>query len=50
MTPARWKHERVTERVENGEPFAQAVWGMQSDYIDAQAETLVDGTFLEWLD
>ena len=50
MTPARWKHDRVTERVADGEPFAQAVWGMQSDYIDAQAETLVDGTFLEWLE
>ena len=50
MTPARWKHERVRARVDDGEPFAQAVWGMQSDYIDAQAETLVEGTFLEWLE
>jgi hypothetical protein len=50
MTPARWKHERVSARVEDGEPFAQAIWGMQSDYIDAQAETLVAGTFLEWLE
>ena len=50
MTPARWKHEQVTERVERGEPFTQAIWGMQSAYIDAQAETLIDGTFLEWLE
>jgi hypothetical protein len=50
MTPARWKYEQVTERVERGEPFAQAVWGMQSAYIDAQAETLIDGSFLEWLE
>ncbi|WP_181691516.1 hypothetical protein [Natronomonas sp. LN261] len=50
MTPARWKHDRVEARMADGEPFAQAVWGMQSDYIDAQAETLVDGTFLEWLE
>jgi hypothetical protein len=49
MTPARWKHERVEERVEAGEPFPQAIWGMQADYIDAQAETLVDGSFSEWL-
>jgi hypothetical protein len=50
MTPARWKHERVRTRVEDGEPFAQAIWGMQSDYIDAQSETLIEGTFLEWLE
>jgi hypothetical protein len=50
MTPARWKHDRVKTRIEAGEPFPQAIWGMQSDYIDAQAETLVEGSFLEWLD
>ncbi|MGM0716088.1 MAG: hypothetical protein ACQET5_02670, partial [Halobacteriota archaeon] len=50
MTPARWKHDRVKARMEEGEPFAQAIWGMQSDYIDAQSETLINGTFLEWLE
>jgi len=50
VTPARWKYDRVDTRMANGEPFAQAVWGMQSDYVDAQSETLVDGTFLEWLE
>ncbi|MEF8777464.1 MAG: hypothetical protein V5A36_00990 [Natronomonas sp.] len=50
MTPARWKHDRVEARMGAGEPFGQAIWGMQSDYIDAQSETLVEGTFLEWLE
>ena len=50
MTPARWKHGRVSARMADGEPFAQAIWGMQSDYIEAQSGTLVDGTFLEWLE
>ncbi|TKR25768.1 hypothetical protein [Natronomonas salsuginis] len=50
MTPAQWKHDRVRTRMDAGEPFAQAIWGMQSDYIDAQSETLINGTFLEWLE
>ena len=50
MTPARWKHDRVKARMEDGEPFGQAIWGMQADYIDAQSETLVEGSFLAWLD
>ena len=50
MTPARWKRERVLERMADGEPFGQAIWGMQSDYIDAQSETLVEGSFVDWLE
>ena len=50
VTPASWKRDRVAERMEDGEPFAQAIWGMQSDYIDAQRETLIEGSFLEWLE
>jgi hypothetical protein len=49
VTPASWKHERVAEAVGRGEPFAQAVWGMQAEYIDKQTETLIEGTFLDWL-
>ncbi len=49
ITPARWKHNQVTERVEQGEPFPQAIWGMQAEYIDNQSETLIEGTFLDWL-
>jgi hypothetical protein len=49
MTPARWKHAHVAAAVDDNVPLAEAVWGMQSAYVDHQAETLVDGTFLDWL-
>ncbi|QLD89861.1 hypothetical protein HWV07_12800 [Natronomonas salina] len=49
VTPASWKHGRVRRAVDRGEPFAQAIWGMQSEYIDEQSETLVEGTFVDWL-
>jgi hypothetical protein len=48
-TPARWKHGRVKRDVERGAPLTEAIWGMQAAYIDKQAETLVDGTFADWL-
>ncbi len=48
-TPARWKHEWVSEAVESGTPFAEAVWGMQAEYIDRQEETLIEGSFADWL-
>ncbi|MFC7235056.1 hypothetical protein [Halosegnis marinus] len=49
VTPASWKRERVRERFEAGEPFAEAVWGMQAEYIDAQSDTLIEGSFVDWL-
>jgi hypothetical protein len=49
ITPAAWKRERVRERVEANEPFAQAIWGMQSDYVDRQRDTLIEGSFVDWL-
>jgi hypothetical protein len=48
-TPARWKHDIVSERVDNGTPLAEAIWGMQSMYIDHQEDTLIDGSFADWL-
>ena len=50
MTPARWKHDYVRRRVEENVPLAEAIWGMQSAYIRQQEETLLDGSFLDWLD
>ncbi len=50
QTPASWKHDRVATRVERGEPLGQAIWGMQADYLEKQSTTLIDGTFLEWLE
>ncbi len=49
VTPARWKHDLVSEGVDRGEPLGEAIWGMQTEYIDNQDGTLVDGTFLDWL-
>jgi hypothetical protein len=49
ITPARWKHEHVRERVDDGVPLAEAIWGMQSEYIDRQTDMLIEGTFADWL-
>ena len=49
MTPARWKHQRVSDRLDDGEPFEEAIYGMQRTYIENQAETFLDGSFAEWL-
>jgi len=48
-TPARWKHEHVRERVEANVPLAEAIWGMQADYVATQRETFVEGSFDDWL-
>ena len=48
-TPARWKHDQVRERVAAGAPLAEAIWGMQAEYIDRQRETLVEDSFADWL-
>ena len=49
LTPARWKHDHVARAVNQGVPFTEAVWGMQAEYTDRQAETLIEGTFVDWL-
>jgi hypothetical protein len=48
-TPARWKHDRVREAVDAGVPLAEAIWGMQAEYVDRQSETLIEGTFADWI-
>ena len=49
MTPGRWKRRRVEERLEGGESFEEAVYGMQRAYITNQQKTFLDGSFAEWL-
>jgi hypothetical protein len=49
-TPASWKRDVVRRRVEAGDSLTEAVHAMQSDYIERQRETLVEGTFVDWLD
>jgi hypothetical protein len=48
-TPARWKHDHVAAAVDANTPLAEAIWGMQSQYVDHQTETLLEGTFVDWL-
>jgi hypothetical protein len=48
-TPARWKHEHVRGSVEAGVPLTEAIWGMQAEYVDRQEETLIEGSFADWL-
>jgi len=48
-TPARWKHDHVRRQVENNVPLAEAIWGMQAEYVDRQRTTLIEGSFVDWL-
>jgi hypothetical protein len=48
-TPARWKHDHVRGSVEAGVPLAEAIWGMQAEYIERQQGMLVEGSFTDWL-
>ncbi|RRJ28325.1 hypothetical protein [Halocatena pleomorpha] len=49
VTPARWKHDRVRNAVDSGTPFVEAVWEMQTEYIERQEQTLIEGRFVDWL-
>jgi gamma-glutamyl:cysteine ligase YbdK (ATP-grasp superfamily) len=46
--PATWKRARARARVDAGADLASAVRGAQRDYLDRQAETLLDGSFAAW--
>ena len=48
-TPADWKVDRVREYLADGDAFADAVMEMQRDYVRKQRETLLDGSFADWL-
>lgn len=48
-TPGRWKHNHVRGSVEAGVPLTEAIWGMQAEYIERQRETLIEGSFTDWL-
>ena len=48
-TPARWKHEHVRGSVEANVPLPEAIWGMQAEYIERQRDSLVEGSFTDWL-
>jgi hypothetical protein len=50
ITPARWKRDRVRARVDDGESLETAIPAMQRSYVTNQTETLLDGSFVDWLD
>ncbi|NHN48566.1 hypothetical protein G9464_13320 [Halostella sp. JP-L12] len=50
LTPADWKHEQVRKRLYNGDTFEAAVYGMQREYVDRQRDSLIDGSFADWVD
>ena len=49
ITPARWKHREVSRRVDAGAELETAIRAMQQAYISRQSETLIDGSFADWL-
>jgi hypothetical protein len=48
-TPADWKISRVREYLADGDSFADAIASMQRDYVREQRETLLEGSFADWL-
>ncbi|MFC4988262.1 hypothetical protein [Saliphagus infecundisoli] len=49
VTPASWKRDQVAARLDEGSDLEGAITGMQRAYIDRQAETLLEGSFAEWI-
>ncbi|MFB6069927.1 MAG: hypothetical protein ABEJ76_02790 [Halanaeroarchaeum sp.] len=50
ITPADWKRARVEENLEAGMDLETAVHEMQFEYMDRQRETLLSGTFADWVE
>ena len=49
VTPAAWKRDRVREQLDEGATFENAVYAMQCEYMENQHETLLEGSFADWL-
>ncbi|MFC7045549.1 hypothetical protein ACFQH6_09185 [Halobacteriaceae archaeon GCM10025711] len=49
VTPAGWKRDRVRDHLDDGDPFEDAVYEMQREYVERQKETLIGGSFADWL-
>jgi hypothetical protein len=47
--PATWKRDRARERLDRGAGLGAAIRGTQREYVERQAETLLDGTFADWV-
>ncbi|GGL59306.1 hypothetical protein [Halocalculus aciditolerans] len=49
VTPAMWKRARVSEHLDEGADFTNAVYEMQFEYLQNQHETLLEGSFADWV-
>jgi hypothetical protein len=49
VTPAKWKADRIRAALEDGCSFENAVYSMQYEYIQNQRETLLSGSFADWV-
>ena len=49
LTPARWKLQRVHERLDDGAGFEEAVTETQRAYVDRQEESLLTDSFADWI-
>ncbi|RQG98073.1 hypothetical protein [Natrarchaeobius chitinivorans] len=48
-TPARWKRELVRSAVADGTSLEEAIESMQRRYVARQRETLLEGSFADWI-
>ncbi|QLG47818.1 hypothetical protein [Natrinema halophilum] len=49
VTPASWKREHVRSAIDGGAEFAAAIERMQQEYVARQSETLLEGSFADWI-
>lgn len=49
VTPASWKREHVRAALEDGASLEDAIATMQRAYVDRQRETLLEGSFADWI-
>ncbi|WP_049927755.1 hypothetical protein [Halopiger goleimassiliensis] len=49
-TPAAWKRRRIRDHLESGASLAEAITAMQRTYVERQRETLLEGSFVDWLE
>ncbi|WP_222918957.1 hypothetical protein [Natrinema sp. SYSU A 869] len=49
VTPASWKHEHVAAALEDGSALDEAIAAMQREYVSRQSETLLEGSFADWI-
>ncbi|MHC3439503.1 hypothetical protein ACYJ1Y_15785 [Natrialbaceae archaeon A-gly3] len=49
ITPAGWKHHAVSDALEDGADLEAAITEMQRRYVDRQRETILEGSFADWI-